>query len=114
MLSNNYCEYQEFIKTNNSFFNWDTWINLSYSQECEDLVLKRIFENKIGFYVVVGAHHPKLFSNTYLFYKKGWKGINIDALPESMKLFNKMRPRDINIEIGVIEVEDELNYYVFN
>ena len=77
------------------------------------MILKRIFENKIGFYIDVGAHHPKRFSNTYSLYRKGWKGINIDALPGSMKLFNKMRPRDINLEIGVAEVED-VQHYVFN
>jgi FkbM family methyltransferase len=54
------------------------------------------------------------FSNTYLFYKKKWRGINIDALPGSMKLFNKFRPRDINLELGVGQKEEELNYYMFN
>ena len=105
---------RNFLRRIYYFLTWDPWINLSYSQEGEDLVLKRIFENKIGFYVDVGAHHPKRFSNTYLFYKKGWKGINIDALPGSMRLFEKIRPRDINIEMGVAKAEDELNYYVFN
>ena len=90
-------------------------MNISYSQEGEDILLKRIFENKqYGFYVDVGAHHPKRFSNTYLLYQKGWKGINIDALPGGMKTFNKLRPRDINLEIGVGEKEDFINYYVFN
>jgi FkbM family methyltransferase len=97
------------------FFNWDQWMNISYSQEGEDILLKRIFENKqYGFYVDVGAHHPKRFSNTYLLYQKGWKGINIDALPGSMKTFNTLRPRDINLEIGVGEKEGFINYYVFN
>ena len=74
----------------------------SYSQEGEDLLLRRIFEHqKIGFYVDVGAHHPFRFSNTYLLYKRGWRGINIDAMPGSMRLFRKFRPRDTNIECGV-------------
>lgn len=105
---------KNFLRRVQSFLTWDPWINYSYSQEGEDMILKRVFENKIGFYIDVGAHHPKRFSNTHLLYKKGWKGINIDALPGSMNLFNKMRPRDINLEIGVAEVEDVLNYYVFN
>ena len=97
------------------FFNWDPWINISYSQEGEDMVLERIFENKKkGFYVDVGAHHPKRFSNTHLFYKKGWRGINIDAMPGSMKLFNKLRSRDINLEIGISSKKDNLKYYIFN
>lgn len=73
-----------------------------YSQEGEDLLLSRILgDKKDGFYVDVGAHHPFRFSNTYLLYKQGWRGINIDAMPGSMKLFNRFRPRDINIECGV-------------
>jgi hypothetical protein len=43
----------------------------SYSQEGEDLILRRIFEHKQkGFYVDVGAYHPFLFSNTYIFYER--------------------------------------------
>lgn len=87
----------------------------SYSQEGEDLILKRIFENKKnGFYVDVGAHHPFRFSNTYLFYKRGWKGINLDAMPNSMKLFHKYRSRDINLEIPVGEDQKILRYCIFN
>jgi len=87
----------------------------SYSQEGEDLILMRIFEKqKIGFYLDVGAHHPKRFSNTYLFYKKGWKGINIDARPGSMKSFNKSRSRDINIEAAISKKPQKLNYYMFD
>ena len=97
------------------FFYWDQWINISYSQEGEDIVLQRIFKNKKkGFYVDVGAHHPKRFSNTYLFYKRGWRGINIDAMPSSMKLFNKLRSKDINLEIGISSKKDNLKYYIFN
>ncbi|OUX38028.1 MAG: SAM-dependent methyltransferase [Candidatus Pelagibacter sp. TMED273] len=104
-----------FFKRMRDFLTWDQWINQSYSQEGEDMVLKRIFgDKKKVFYVDVGAHHPKRFSNTYLLYKNGSKGINIDASPGSMKLFNKLRPGDINIEIGVSAKKGELDYYVFN
>ena len=87
----------------------------SYSQEGEDMILRRIFEKqRSGFYVDVGAHHPMRFSNTYFFYKAGWHGINIDAMPGSMKSFRKYRPRDINIEVPVSLESKELTYYVFN
>ena len=50
----------------------------SYAQEGEDLLLERILGKQgKGFYVDVGAHHPVRFSNTFLFYKRGWRGINI-------------------------------------
>ncbi len=93
----------------------DEYSNLSYSQEGEDLVLKRIFgEQKTGFFVDIGAHHPKRFSNTYIFYLQGWRGINIDPLPGTKALFDKERPEDINIEVGISEIENELTYYAFN
>ncbi len=62
----------------------------------------------------VGAHHPQRFSNTYKFYKLGWKGINIDATPGSMDVFRMVRPEDINLEIPVSDKPELLDYYVFN
>lgn len=79
------------------------------------MVLRRFFEQKKkGFYVDIGAHHPKRFSNTYYFYRIGWSGINIDAMPGSMRLFEKWRPRDVNLEVGVSANESVLEYFVFN
>jgi len=91
-------------------------LNLSFSQEGEDLVLHRHLNYKAsGFYVDVGAHHPYRFSNTFKFYLKGWRGINIDPLPGSMALFNKKRPGDTNLEIGISGNDsEELTYYMFN
>lgn len=79
------------------------------------MILRRIFEHqKEGFYIDIGAHHPKRFSNTYLLYKKGWKGINIDAMPGSMTSFNKTRSRDKNLEIAISNTSDLLTYFIFN
>jgi FkbM family methyltransferase len=89
--------------------------NVCYGQDGEDLVLNRLLEGQTqGFYVDVGAHHPVRFSNTYMFYKRGWCGINIDAMPGSMSKFNKVRPRDINIECGVAGTSGKLMYHRFN
>ena len=67
-----------------------------------------------GFYVDVGAHHPIRFSNTNHFYRKGWRGINIDSTPGSMRAFNWLRRRDINLEIGIGSASGSLNLYCFN
>jgi FkbM family methyltransferase len=91
-----------------------SYYNKSYSQEGEDMVLHRMLGNvKNGFYIDIGAHHPYRFSNTYFFYKKGWKGINIDAMPGSMKAFDNKRNRDINLEIAVAAKPEELTFYIF-
>lgn len=86
----------------------------SYSQSGEDMILDTILENlKGGFYVDIGANNPTSQSNTQYFYEKGWCGINIDALPGSMKEFNRIRARDINLEIPISDNEGKLNYYMF-
>lgn len=87
----------------------------SFAQEGEDLALSRALDGTdAGFYVEVGAHHPFRFSNTYLFYRRGWRGICIDPLPGTKELFEKHRPRDIAIEAGVSQVSGSLTYYMFN
>ncbi len=87
----------------------------SYSQEGEDMVLRRFVGDKLnGFYVDIGAHHPKRFSNTYYFYKLGWRGINVDADPLLIKEFDSTRPDDINIACGVGNSNEELTFYVFD
>lgn len=89
--------------------------SLSFSQEGEDRILHRMFEHQEqGFYVDVGAHHPQRFSNTYLFYLGGWRGINIDAMPGSMKLFKELRPEDINVEAAISNSPEILTYYMFD
>lgn len=101
------------VKAKDFFF--DGYALKSYSQEGEDIILRRIFERKkIGFYVDVGAYHPKRFSNTYFFYKRGWRGINVDAMPGSMIPFKRIRPRDINLEVPISSSNQTLTYYIFN
>ncbi|HBY56715.1 MAG TPA: SAM-dependent methyltransferase [Candidatus Atribacteria bacterium] len=103
-----------FIKIKSIFF--DIYAMKSYSQGGEDIILRSIFGEKktVGFYVDVGAHHPKRFSNTYHFYKKGWRGINIDAKPGCMELFRRIRPRDINLEFAISDKRQTLIYYCSN
>lgn len=93
----------------------DRYAVKSYSQEGEDMVLRRIFEGKrVGFYVDVGAHHPRRISNTYYFYKQGWTGINIEPNPDAIRVFMSDRPRDKNLQMGVAETNSVLRYYYFD
>lgn len=87
----------------------------SYSQEGEDMILHRIFAGKpLGFYVDIGAHHPRRYSNTYFFYKRGWRGINVEPNPDVIKLFQSVRARDINIQLGVSDSTGRITYYQFD
>lgn len=94
------------------------WVNgselvMPSTSHCgEDRILNYIFKKrKAGFFVDVGAFHPISSSNTYLFHKNGWSGINIDPFPGSMLAFNQLRPNDTNLEIGIGATEQELIYY---
>ncbi len=87
----------------------------SYSQDGVDIILANYFNwTKNGFYVDIGAHHPRRFSNTLYFYEKGWCGLNVDAMPGSMKLFNRSRKRDINLELAVSDEEGFITFYIMN
>ena len=75
----------------------------TYSMNEEDIFINKYFKKKTGFFVDVGAYHPLELSNTYLLYKRGWNGINIDISSLSVDYFNYIRPDDININIAVTE-----------
>lgn len=88
--------------------------SLHYSQEGEDIVLRRLFgERADGFYVDIGAHHATRFSNTFSLYRRGWRGINVDATPGSMKSFQALRPRDVNLECLVSDRREPIRMYLF-
>lgn len=85
----------------------------SFSSAGEDMILRHLLgsDKMNGFYVDVGAFHPTLFSNTYFFYLNGWRGINIEARPGSKTLFDRVRPRDINLEVGISGERGTMTYY---
>tara|TARA_Y100000741_G_scaffold220855_1_gene168310 strand:- start:989 stop:1696 length:708 start_codon:yes stop_codon:yes gene_type:complete len=75
---------------------------ISYSFNGVDLIINYIFKNKKkGFYVDIGAQHPISNNNTYLLFKKGWNGINIDLDIKNIELLNISRPNDINLNYAV-------------
>ena len=84
----------------------------SYSMEKEYLEIVKIFHKiKKGFYVDVGCYHPIHLNNTFLLYKKNWRGINIDINSFSIELFNFVRPEDINLNFAVSNRDDVISYY---
>jgi FkbM family methyltransferase len=87
----------------------------TYAQEGEDLILDRLLEGRPpGFFVDIGAHHPFRFSNTYLLYLRGWRGVNVDATPGSMALFERHRPEDVNVEAFVGDPSAERSLTLYN
>jgi FkbM family methyltransferase len=92
-----------------------TDFNISFSQQGEDIIIQNYFENKFnGFFIDIGAYHPIKYSNTFALYLKGWKGINIEPNPDNIQLFQNIRRRDINLNIGVSDKNEILTYNKFN
>jgi len=87
---------------------YEKYSSKSYSLSNVDLVIERIFKKKNkGIFIDVGCNHPIKYNNTYLLYKKGWSGINIDLDTESINQFNKLRTRDINIQTLITSYDNE-------
>lgn len=75
---------------------------VTYAQTGEDRVIDYyVGYPERGFYVDVGCHHPSAKSNTLRLYKRGWSGLCIDANPDCIRAFRRLRPRDIAIHAAI-------------
>ena len=94
---------------------YNKYTKKSYSISNVDLVIDRMFAsiNK-GIYVDVGCNHPIKFNNTYLLYKRGWNGINIDFDSKSINEFKKYRPKDYSIKKIVSNDEEIKDVYIYH
>ena len=92
-----------------------TYKKISYSYGGVDLLILDIFKNqKKGYYLDIGCAHPIKNNNTYLLYRKGWNGINIDLDKENIDLFNSYRKRDFNVTAAVSDKEGETDLYFYH
>ena len=88
---------------------------ISYSLNAVDLIIDYIFKNKNnGFYLDVGSQHPISNNNTYLLFKRGWSGINIDLDKKNIDLFNTARPNDINLNLAISSDVAEKKLYFYH
>ena len=87
-----------------------------YSNWGIDLLIKDILKNQKekGIYIDVGSHHPLINNNTYILYKRGWKGINVDLDFNSIDMFNYFRPEDHNIQIALSNKISFTDLYFFH
>ena len=80
-----------------------------------DILIQNIFRNKKkGFYIDIGCQHPIKNNNTFLLYKKGWTGINVDLDQSNIDLFNSSRPSDYNLNIAVSNKVSEVDLFYFH
>jgi len=83
----------------------------SFSQYGEDLELQKRFGARKGIYIEIGANHPIRLSNTYLLYRKGWRGMIVEPVPSLFAKHKKLRPRDIHINAAAGSADGELTFY---
>jgi FkbM family methyltransferase len=85
----------------------------SYSLNFEDVIFHRLFpviEN--GFYVDVGAGHPRFENDTFSLYQRGWHGINVEPNHGFHGALMEERPRDTNIRAVLADsFGDVFTYY---
>ena len=87
----------------------------SYSISNVDLIIDRIFSKiKKGIYVDIGCNHPIKYNNTYLLYKKGWNGINVDSDEKSISEFKRFRKDDHNVNSLISGSRKNINYYFYH
>jgi FkbM family methyltransferase len=97
------------------FYNRKNSVHKSFTRYGLDLLLKHFFrDKKEGIYIDVGCFHPKLANNTYLLYKKGWRGINIDVDAHTIEIFNYLRSRDYNKQIAISDKSGEVDLYFYH
>ena len=113
--------FKKFRKKIKSLFFYDLVTNYfgkykkSYSENFgEDLFINFFFKDvKKGFYVDIGCNLPKNSSLTYLLYKKGWSGINVDISKRAINLNKVIRRRDISLNVSIGNQEKIVNSYIF-
>lgn len=102
---------QKFVPEKNKF------LRNSYSQSGEDLIVRYLFnilKIQNPSYLDIGAHHPYYLSNTALLYKNGSRGMNIEPDPDLFERVDSVRQGDMNLNIGIGETEEILNFHVMN
>ena len=88
---------------------------LAYSHWGIDLIIIKLLNSKNkGIYIDVGCHHPFLNNHSYLLYKSGWEGINIDIDYNSIDMFNFFRKSDVNIQTAVTDHKGEVDLFFYH
>jgi FkbM family methyltransferase len=92
---------------------------VTYAQTGEDRLIHALLagagidDSHRGFYVDVGANDPVRNSNTFMFYRRGWRGITVEAQPAFVEQHRRVRPRDRAVCAAVSDEARELTLTEF-
>ena len=86
---------------------------VSYAGNAEDVVLMRAFADRPGgFFVDVGAGEPVSGSLTKnLVDRLGWRGVNVEPLPERAERLRAARPGDVTLAAAVGSVPGAARFF---
>jgi FkbM family methyltransferase len=93
---------------------------LSYSQFGEDQILWQLLQflrllKRNGFFVDVGANHPRRYNNTFILYQYyDWRGVNVEPNLAMANLFAELRPDDRVVNCAIAGQDGKATYYRFN
>ena len=91
----------------------DDYALVAYGGNAEDVVLMRAFAGRRGgFFVDVGAGNPVRGSLTKnLVERLGWRGINIEPLPERYELLRDARPGDVTLRLAISDRSGTASFF---
>ena len=90
---------------------------LSYAQVGEDLVMWHIAYDVLGIknptYMDIGAHHPVINNNTFLFYERGSRGVLVEPNPALHEVLSAVRAGDKLLRAGIGPTKQSAaNFYI--
>jgi len=87
---------------------------ISYSQSGEDIIvdfiMKAVNVKNIS-YLDIGTYDPIFINNTYLFYKRGFRGVCIEPNRKFYEEITRKRPEDTVLHAGISNESGEMDYY---
>lgn len=113
--------YRDYLKDSEYYYFWLIFYNLKlgfskkkfFSQTGEDEFILKWLPEQHGRYIDIGAGQPVCGSNTYYFYKKGWKGICVDPICNNFRMLRLIRRRDTIIQCLVSSRKGKMTFYEF-
>lgn len=86
------------------------WI--SYAQNFEDVILMRALGHvENGFYIDVGAQHPRIDSVSRAFYERGWRGIHVEPVPAYAQVLRDDRPDEVVVQAMLGKRQGRIRFY---
>lgn len=101
-------------------FDSDFWNKVSVAQSGEDTIVEYVLmvlgiKLSDEFYLDLGANHAKQLSNTYMLYKKGMRGVLVEANPQLIGELKFYRSEDVILNKCISNHSDEsLQFYIMS